>query len=191
MLLSGNHSYSLTAITYQMQASQWAASVKENISNVSIMAVCCEYRSIFCNRRASRRRRVNFTRWMCESCVEHKEKKVHKKGTYSQMTHFKVVKMQAYSDEVPRLFRVTNCPLVWFVFCSRIFPPAHLHVSFFFFFVLPTPCCLLFRAFKCTHLAASLLFRPFQFLLYSFDLPRVRTKKSQKIVNFPEPAWLR
>lgn len=67
------------------------------------------------------------------------KKKVHKKGTYSQMTHFKVVKMQAYSDEVPRLFRVTNCPLVWFVFCRRIFPPAHLHVSFFFFFFFCPP----------------------------------------------------
>jgi len=76
MLLSGNHSYSFTAMTYQMQASQWAASVKENINRVKIMAVCCEYRSIFCNSLARRNRRVNLTRWICDSCLQnHRERK--------------------------------------------------------------------------------------------------------------------
>lgn len=66
---------SLSATTYQMQASQCATRVKDSISSVSIMALYCEYRSIFCSRRASRSNRVNFNRCMCEgpaSCNENR-----------------------------------------------------------------------------------------------------------------------
>ena len=58
---------SFSAITYQIHASQCATSEKHNINNVSIIAVYCEYLSIFCSKRASRKRRVNFTKWMCDS----------------------------------------------------------------------------------------------------------------------------
>lgn len=57
-------SCSFSAMTNQMQANQCATSEKHSISNVSIMAVYCEYRSIFCSSRARRNSRVNFTRCM-------------------------------------------------------------------------------------------------------------------------------
>lgn len=59
---------SFTAITYQTQLSQWATSEKHNINSVNIMPVYCEYLSIFWSKRASRNNRVNFTRWICDSC---------------------------------------------------------------------------------------------------------------------------
>lgn len=72
--------YSFSAMIYQMQANQCATSEKHNISSVSIMAVYCEYRSIFCSSRARRNRRVNFTKWMCDSCG--KKRKPEKKTNY-------------------------------------------------------------------------------------------------------------
>lgn len=57
-------SLSLSAMTYQMHASQWATSVKNSISRVSMMALYCEYLSIFCSSLASLSSLVSFTRWM-------------------------------------------------------------------------------------------------------------------------------
>lgn len=58
---------SFSAITNHTQANQCATSEKHSINKVSIIAVYCEYLSIFCRRRANRSRRVNFTKCMCDS----------------------------------------------------------------------------------------------------------------------------
>lgn len=59
---------SFSAITNHTQANQWATSEKHSINNVKIIAVYCEYRSIFCKSLANRRSLVNFTKCMCDSC---------------------------------------------------------------------------------------------------------------------------
>lgn len=71
-----------SAITNHIQASQCATSEKQSIKSVRIMAAYWEYRSIFCNSRANRSKRVIFTKWICDSCEwgeRHRQEKNRKK----------------------------------------------------------------------------------------------------------------
>lgn len=59
-------SFSLSAMTYQTQASQCATKVNDNISRVKIMALYCEYLSIFCSSLANLNSLVNFIKCVWE-----------------------------------------------------------------------------------------------------------------------------